>query len=197
MFSFWHKFIRVILIFIPIITFGWLAAKAIAPNGRMEATYDMARESPFVSKLYPKDRVSEIKQDADQEVYRVLKDEPVYFDLSPNSNFSEVAVTIRYKNSRDVPFKFGGLADKDSWVFDFRELPPTAGALQTKTEIFELGKLSPEGKKFRFGFSAPGFLAGDIQIYKIRALFIRKPMTEKEVANRVLEEIIERLNIIL
>ncbi len=163
----------------------------------MEAVYDMRHESPFVSKLYPKDRVSEIKQDADREFYRVLKDEPVYFDLSPNSNFSEVAVTIRYKNSRDVPLQFGGLANKDSWTFDFRELPPTAGALQTKTEIFELGKLTPEGKKFRFGFSAPDFSEGEIKIYKIRALFLRKPMTEKEVANKVLEKIIERLNTIL
>ncbi len=197
MLSFWHKFIRVILIFIPIIILGWLTAKAITPGGRMEATYDMARETPFISKLYPKDRVSEIKRDADQEAYRVFKDEPVYFDLSPNSNFSQVAVTIKYKNLSGVPIKFGGLANKDDWAFDFRELPPTEGALQTKTEIFELGKLAPEGKKFRFGFSAPELQVGDIVIYKIRALFLRKPMTEKEVANKVLEEIIDRLNKIL
>lgn len=197
MLSFWHKFIRVILIFIPIITFGWLAAKAIAPGGRMEATYDMRRESPFISKLYPKDRVSGIEEDIDGETYRTILREPVYFDLNPNSNFSEVAVTIKYKNSADVPIKFGGLANKDSWAFDFRELPPTEGALQTKTEIFELGKLAREGKKFRFGFSAPELESDDVMIYKIRALFLRKPMTEKEVVNKVLEKIIERLNKIL
>ncbi|MFA5128367.1 MAG: hypothetical protein WC445_00165 [Patescibacteria group bacterium] len=197
MLSFWHKFIRTILIFIPMIALGWLSVKAIAPSGRMEAVYDMRSETPFISKLYPKDRVSEIEEDIDGETYRTMLSEPVYFDLSPNSNFSEVAVTIKYKNSADVPIKFGGLANKDAWTFDFRELPPTEGALQTKTEIFELGKLSPEGKKFRFGFSAPELQAGDIMIYKIRALFIRKPMTEKEIANKVLEEIIERLNKIL
>jgi hypothetical protein len=197
MLSFWHKFIRVILIFIPIIALGWLSVKAIAPSGRMEAVYDMRSETPFISKLYPKDRVSGAEQDIDGETYRTILREPVYFDLIPNSNFSEVAVTIKYKNSADVPIKFGGLANKDAWAFDFRELPPTEGALQTKTEIFELGKLSPEGKKFRFGFSAPELQTGDIMIYKIRALFIRKPMTEKEIANKVLEEIIKRLNTIL
>lgn len=197
MLSFWHKFIRTILIFIPIITLGWLSVKAIVPSGRMEAVYDMRRESPFISKLYPKDRISAAEKDIDGGNYRTILCEPVYFDLSPNSNFSEVAVTIKYKNSSDTPIKFGGLANKDSWAFDFRELPPTEGALQTKTEIFELGKLSPEGKKFRFGFSAPELQAGDIMIYKIRALFIRKSMTEEEIANKVLEEIIERLNKIL
>lgn len=197
MLSFWHKFIRVILIFIPIIVLGWLTVKAITPDGRMEAVYDMRHESPFISKLYPKDRISEIEEDIDGETYRTMLSEPVYFDLSPNSNFSEVAVTIKYKNSADVSIKFGGLANKESWAFDFRELLPTAGALQTKTEIFELGKLSPEGKKFRFGFSAPELESDDIMIYKIRALFIRKPMTEKETVNKILEEIIERLNKIL
>lgn len=197
MFSFWHKFIRVILIFIPIITLGWLAVKAIAPSGKMEAVYDMRRESPFISKLYPKDRVSGVEEDIDGESYRTLLREPVYFDLSPSSNFSEVAVTIKYKNAADAPIKFGGLANKDAWTFDFRELPPTKGALQTKTEIFSLGKLSPEGKKFRFGFSAPGLEIGDIMLYKIRALFIRKPMTEKEIANKILDEITRRLNEIL
>lgn len=197
MLSFWHKFIRVILIFLPIIILGWLAVKAITPGGRKEATYDMARETPFISKLYPKNRVSGMEQDIDGETYRTILSEPVYFDLNPSSNFSEVAVTIKYKNSSDVSVKFGGLANKDDWTFDFRELPPTEGALQTKTEIFELGKLAPEGKKFRFGFSAPELQVGDIVIYKIRALFIRKPMTEKEVANKVLEKIIERLNKVL
>lgn len=197
MFKSLHKFIRVILIFIPIITLGWLIIKEIVPSGRAAATYDMRRETPFISKLYPKDRVSGIQEDVDHEFYRTLLDEPVYFDLSPSDNFLEVAVTIKYKNAGRAPFKFGGLINKDLWAFDWRDLPPTAGALQTKTEIFNFSKLVSEGKKIRFGFSAPELGAGDIEIYKIKALFIRKSMTEKEIVNKVLDAIIWRLNKVL
>lgn len=197
MFSFWHKFIRVILIFFPIVTLGWLVMKEINPSGRMEAVYDVWHESPFISKLYPKDRISGIKQDADNEPYRIFIREPVYFDLKPNDNFLEVAVTIKYKNASTEPLKFGGLINKEAWAFDWRELPPTEGALQTKTEIFEFKKLVPEGQKFRFGFSAPGFMANDVEIYKIKALFIREPLTEQEAANKILDAIIWRLNKVL
>jgi hypothetical protein len=197
MFESLHKFIRVILIFAPIVVLGWLTVKEIVPSGRAAATYDMRRETPFISKLYPKDRVSEIQEDADHEFYRALLDEPVYFDLNPSDNFLEVAVTIKYKNTGRTPFKFGGLINKDLWAFDWRDLPPTEGALQTKTEIFNFSKLVPEGKKIRFGFSAPGLETSDIEIYKIKALFVRKPLTEKEVANKILDAIIWRLNKIL
>ncbi len=192
-----HKIIRFFLIITPIFVLGWLTVKEIVPSGRAAATYDMRRETPFVSKLYPKDRVSGVLLDADNEFYRTLLDEPVYFDLSPSDNFLEVALTIKYKNSTDTPLKFGGLVNKDIWAFDWRDLPPTEGALQTKTEIFDFSKLVPEGKKFRFGFSAPEFLSGDVEIYKVKALFIRKPLTEKETANKILDAIIWRLNKVL
>lgn len=189
-----RKVIRAILIITPIITLGWLVVKEIVPSGRAAATYDMRRETPFISKLYPKDRVSEIQEDADREFYRTLLDEPIYFDLNPSDNFLEVAVTIKYKNSTNEPLKFGGLINKDLWAFDWRDLPPTEGALQTKTEIFDFSKLVPEGRKFRFGFSAPGFVPGDLEIYKIKALFIRKPLSEKETVNKILDAVIWRLN---
>ncbi len=192
-----HKIIRFFLIITPIFVLGWLTVKEIVPSGRAAATYDMRRETPFISKLYPKDRVSGVLLDADDEFYRTLLDEPVYFDLSPSDNFLEVAVTIKYKNAGRMPLKFGGLINKDIWAFDFRDLPPTEGALQTKTEIFDFSKLVPEGKKIRFGFSAPEFKRGDIEIYKVKALFIRKPLTEKETANKILDAIIWRLNKIL
>lgn len=192
-----HKIIRFFLIITPIFVLGWLTIKEIVPSGRAAATYNMRRETPFISKLYPKDRVSEIKEDADHEFYRTILDEPIYFDLNPSDNFLEVAVTIKYKNSTNEPLKFGGLVNKDLWAFDWRDLSPTEGALQTKTEIFDFSKLVPEGKKFRFGFSAPGFQDGDIEIYKVKALFIRKPLSEKETANKILDAIIWRLNKVL
>jgi hypothetical protein len=194
MLSFLQKTIRVFLIFTPIIVLGWLAANEINLGGRMEAVYDTRHDSPFISKLYPKDRVSDIQFDADNEPYRTFLDEPVYFDLNPIGSFEQVAVTVEYRNANVKPFKFGGLGSVESWSFDFRDLPPTKGALQTTTEIFDFKKLAPEGKKFRFVFSAPGIPSGDIEIYKIKALFLRPPLTEQDAANKILEALTSRLN---
>lgn len=194
MLSFLQKTIRVFLIFTPIIVLGWLVSKEINVGGKMEAVYDMRHDSPFVSKLYPKDRVSDITLDADNVPYRTFFDEPIYFDLSPIGSFEQVAVTVEYRNSNEKSFKFGGLGSVESWSFDFRDLPPTAGALQTQTEIFYFNKLAPEGKKFRFAFSASGIPSGDIEIYKIKALFLRSPLSDQEAVNKVLEALTSRLN---
>jgi hypothetical protein len=196
MLSFLHKTIRAFLIITAIVVFGWLSVKAITPGGRLAAAYNMEKESPFISKLYPKNRVSEILRDADNAAYRKLLAEPVYFDLAPNDRFEQIAVSIKYKNIGQPPLKFGGLINKGSWAFDFRELPPTGAEPRTITEIFDFSKLAPEGRKYRFGFSAPGLRAGDAEIFKIEALFTRKPLTEKEAANKILDAIVRRLNII-
>jgi hypothetical protein len=196
MLSFLHKTIRTFAIIAVIVVFGWLSVKAITPGGRLAATYDMARETPFISKLYPKDRVSGILRDADNIPYRTLLREPVYFDLDPIDHFEQVAVTVKYKNLSESPLKFGGLGSKELWSFDFRELPPTGAEPRTVTEIFDFSKLAPEGRKFRFGFSMPGVENGDAEIFAIEALFTRKPMTEKEVVNKILDAVVKRLNII-
>ena len=77
---------------------GWLAWKKLVPSGSMEAVYGMSKESPFISKLYPKDRVSDAKRDEDN-YYRAVLAEPVYFNLKPSGDFDEARVLIKYKYS--------------------------------------------------------------------------------------------------
>ncbi len=119
-----HKVIRVILIIIPIFILGWLTVKEVAPSGKVEAIYDMYRETPFISKLYPKDRVSEIKKTADGDFYLSFLAEPVYFDLKPNGIFEEVTVVVKYRCLTSVNLqksdickvlKMGPLVNKKDW----------------------------------------------------------------------------------
>ena len=194
MLSILHKIIRAALIIVPIFAFGWLSYKEIAPSGKVAAAYDMRQETPFVSKLYPKDRVSESYQSANGDFYRTFLAEPVYFDLKPSGQFENVAVTIKYKNSGAVPIKMGGLINKTVWAFDWRDLPPTGKAWKTQTEIFDFAKLVPEGKKYRLGFSASEMQADQASISEVKALFIRPELDEKGVVNKLLEGIVWRMN---
>ncbi len=93
-----HKIIRVILIVIPIFVLGWLTVKELVPSGRMEVIYDMRRETPFISKLYPRDRVGKVMRGMDNDYYRIFLSEPVYFDLKPNDKFEKVTVIVKYKS---------------------------------------------------------------------------------------------------
>lgn len=189
-----HKIIRVILIILPIITMGWLTVKKLVPSGQLEAVYDMRKETPFISKLYPKDRVGEVVRGLDGDYYRDLLDEPVYFDLKPNGEFEKVTVIVKYKNSSQVPLKLGGLINRKDWLFDWREMERDAEGWQVQKEIFDFGKLMPEGQKIRFGFSSPGLQPKQVKISEIKVVFERKPLTEKELVNKILDAIIWRLN---
>ncbi len=189
-----HKIIRAVLIIIPIFILGWLTVKELAPSGKVETVYDMRRETPFISKLYPKNRVSEAVRGMNDDYYRILQDEPVYFDLKPNDKFEKVIVTVKYKNPSQTLLKMGGLVNKKDWLFDWREMWGGADGWQTQTEVFEFKNLTPEGQKFRFGFSVPGLIPGQVEISEIKAVFERQPLTAKEAVNKILNAIVWRLN---
>jgi hypothetical protein len=189
-----HKIIRTALIIFPIFVFGWLGYKEIAPSGKVAVVYDMQREMPFISKLYPKDRVSESYQDVDGDFYRTFLSEPVYFDLKPSGQFEKVAVTVKYKNGGAAPVKMGGLINKTAWAFDWRDLPPTGGKWQNRTEFFDFSELIPEGNKYRLGFSASEMQADQVAIGEVKALFVRPELNGKGTANKLLEGFVWRMN---
>lgn len=189
-----HKFIRAVLIIIPILVLGWLGVNKLVPSGRMEAVYDMKKETPFISKLYPKDRVSEIKKIVNGDFYRSILVEPVYFDLKPNNQFEKVAITLKYKISGQTTLKMGGLINKKDWLFDFRELGARGNKWQSQTEIFDFSKLVSEGNNFRFGFSASEIKSGQIEISEMKVVFERNQLTPKEVINKILDAVAWRLN---
>jgi hypothetical protein len=209
-----HRIIRAILIVTPIIILGWLTINKLVPSGQMEAVYDMKNETPFISKLYPTDRVSEIKK-ADDDFYRSFLDEPVYFDLKPNNQFEKVAVTVKYKifhppddtNFTIVkglpPIVMGGLLNKKDWTFDWRVLTDLqilktkVNQWQTQTEIFDFSRLMPEDNKFRFVFSVPMMQPGQAGVSEIKVVFERKPLTLKDAVNKILDAVAWRINHVL
>jgi len=164
------------------------------PSGKMIAVYDMKYETPFISKLYPKDRVSGVMRETNGDYYRSFLDEPVYFDLRPNDKFEKVTVVVKYRVTAQMPLKIGGLVNKKDWLFDWRNLSVETIGWQTQKEVFDFSDLVPEGQKFRFGFSAPGLRSGQVEISEIKVLFERKPLTEKEAVNKILDAVVWRLN---
>lgn len=156
----------------------------------MEVIYDMKKESPFISKLYPKDRVSGIKEDELGDFYREAIDEPIYFNLKPNSDFKEVQILVKYKFTGDSSLRLGGFVDKKNWAFDFFDMPKTKedewGTIMVK---FDLSKLARERENYRFMFSAPGLASGKLAISEIKVDFWREPMTFKEAMIKIWEGI--------
>ncbi|OGF21179.1 hypothetical protein A2316_03465 [Candidatus Falkowbacteria bacterium RIFOXYB2_FULL_38_15] len=194
MYYFLHKLIRIFLILFLVFVLGWLAWKKLVPSGSMEAVYGMSKESPFISKLYPKDRVSDAKRDEDN-YYRAVLAEPVYFNLKPSGDFDEARVLIKYKYLGEGDLKFGGLINKENWSFDFVEMPRTEkGEWGALTANFNLSDLVKEKENFRFMFSSPELISGQLEIDEVRVVFEREIMTFGEMISKIIEAIKWRMN---
>jgi hypothetical protein len=155
----------------------------------------MKKESPFISKLYPKDRVSQAERGENDNYYRVILDEPVYFNLKPNSDFKEARILVRYKFIGKGNLKLGGLVNKQNWAFDFVEMPGTKkdewSALAAE---FDLSKLVKEKENFRFMFSAPELSSGQLTIGEIKVEFRRESMTFREATDKIVDAVMQKIN---
>jgi len=194
MYSLLHKLIRVVLVFSLVFVLGWLTWKKLVPFGSMETVYNMNRESPFISKFYPKDRVSDVKID-ENNYYRVVLAEPIYFNLKPSGEFKEARISVRYKFTGEGDLKFGGLVNKENWAFNFIEMPSTEKTeWGTLTANFNLSDLVKEKENFRFMFSAPELISGQLEVDEVRVVFKREAMTFGEMVGKIAEAIKWKLN---
>lgn len=119
------RLIYLLLWGLPVILFAGLLWNYFVPSGERTVRYEMGGISPFVQRLLPDDRVSEVATTSGGN-YVTLLDEPVYFSVTPPSgNFTSVNVEVLFDPGETPTFEIGGLQDVAAQAFDFRPLANT------------------------------------------------------------------------
>lgn len=83
--------------------------QAIVPGGQAVYSFDFKKNSFFIGRLTPHERVSGIANGQQK-----IVGEPVYFNLWTPRPFSKLKLTIRYKNNRTPLIEAGVLIDQKS-----------------------------------------------------------------------------------
>lgn len=97
---------------------GWLLYMAVAPNGRISYVYDFKKENYFIRKLTPAERVKP-PEDGSQKIIG----DPIYFALRTPRTFNKAKLTLKFRNSDNLPFiEAGVLADKKVWRYQTRPI---------------------------------------------------------------------------
>ncbi|GEM_PF-3873060 len=113
------RVIKIILWSLPIIVFCFLFSRYFVFSGVLSFRYDMWHDSPYVT-MVPRDRVSEPLYDTDEKRwYRLLKQEPLYFDVRIPRSFDSSNITVEYKNGSQSIVEIAGVVDshQESYIF--------------------------------------------------------------------------------
>lgn len=114
--------IRLVLTAIPILVLGWLINEHLALGGELSANYDLNSNSPFISRISPSDRISELKKDGNGVYYRTVLAEPLYFDLTLPRHFDQALVKVKFKNPAGLDFQLGLAGNSEKKQFDLKPL---------------------------------------------------------------------------
>jgi len=112
----YYKYIKIILIFIPILFFIYLLNKQFPWNGKLEIIYDFKKPNAFIGKLNPAARLSEIQNVGDN-YFQIMNIDPAYFTVELPANYETIEVELKYQSKNQPIIQIGGLANKDIWNF--------------------------------------------------------------------------------
>ena len=113
--------VRIILIAIPLVFFGWLVDKNFAISKLLEVSFDFQKPSSFISFLKPEARLGELVQGEDY--YQPIKGDPVYFELKlPNRFLSTAKVELTYKNKNQPIIELGLQKNPEGTAFELQPL---------------------------------------------------------------------------
>ena len=132
----YYKYIRIILIAIPVLFLVYLFNKQFPLNGKLEIVYDFSRPNAFIDHLTPEERVDEIERcDGDnppqpplslqragtaggrRDYCQTMKSDPVYFDLELPANYDKATIELKYQSQNQPVIEIGGLVSKNVWNF--------------------------------------------------------------------------------
>lgn len=104
---------RLIVVSVPVATFGWLAWQELVPSGTFAVSHAVGERSPFIDRLLPDARVDSPG---------TIVDEPVHFFVHPHRDFDEVELTVRFKNHGAPVVELGAFASGAAGAYDLRPL---------------------------------------------------------------------------
>jgi len=102
--------------FLPVIVLAYLFWKNTAPS--LVLNYDLSEKSSMLGDLVPEARVGNLEKDA-LGYYKVIKSEPVYFDVRLPRKYDAVKMEIKYSDLENDIFETGVSRDSAKKSFDF------------------------------------------------------------------------------
>jgi len=152
----YYKYIKIILILIPILILGILIYKDFNPTGYLEVSYDFCQSTPFISKLSPYGRVLNIQKDRG-ECTQLMVIDPVYFDVRLPQRFDQAKLKIWYQKSVDTPLKIGVAQDTRTWQWQLRDIVyrRSINGWQLGSAAYDLSAVALDKNNLRFMISSP------------------------------------------
>ena len=178
-----YKYIRFILIVIPIIFLGYLLYQDFSPSGRLVVDYDFCSLNPFVSVWSPHGRVldiEKIKIDESKYCQQKMVIDPVYFDVRLPQNFTTARLTVWYQKSSEIKLQIGPAVDLSAWQWRLKDInyARAEGSWQVGIVEYDLVGSKLENNRLHFLVSSPGLDTSGQEIIfrKIEIEFIKEPI---------------------
>lgn len=183
-----YKYIRTILILIPILILGILLYCHICPSGNLKVNYDFCAEDPFVSKFSPIGRVLEIEKYKNYCQQKMVID-PVYFDIRLPQSFQSANLKIWYKKNDNTVLKIGPRFNPNEWLWDLKniEFKEKENEWDIGATKFDLNHTTMENNRLRFLISSPGLdqSGKEIIFKKIEIEFKKDPLSIKKIITKL------------
>jgi hypothetical protein len=178
-----YRYIRIILILIPIFFLGVLVYKDFVPSGHLVVGYDFCGLTPFVSDFSPHGRVLDIERvKTENETYcqQKMVIDPVYFDVRLPQRFNTARLTVWYQKTPTAKLQFGPAVDLSAWQWQLKDINYVRSENDWQVGVIEydLSLSKMDNNRLRFLVSSPGLSAnsGEIIFKKIEIEFIKEPV---------------------
>lgn len=178
-----YRFIRLILIAIPVVSFFWLVAKDFSFSGRLIMAYDFSQDSPSVKRPWPPGRLYDIEYDKKtRDHFQRMFVEPLTFDVQLPRKFRKATVQVMYKKDPVQPFRIGIRMHPDKWAWEIRDLSAVGeenGWTVGEVRFDDLSRVDFSGRRLHFLLNAPGLFEGgrEIALTEIRVIAEKDPIT--------------------
>ncbi len=179
----YYKYIRIILISVPIIFLAVLFYKDFNPAGYLKVAYDFCGATPFISEFSPHGRVLDIEKVKTEKAgycQQKMVIDPVYFDVRLPQKFTEARLKIWYQKNSFSALKIGPAIDLSAWQWQLKDLNYIRNEdnWQISQASYDLTLSQFDHNRLRFLVSSPKLVeSGQAVIFKkIEMEFIKEPI---------------------
>lgn len=118
-----YKILRLFVYLFPLILLFVLIYKDFSPSGKVSFKYDIFRDSPVITKLFPANRLADPQQIPGDGHYQEILKEPVYFETRLSQKFDQAQIELTFKNPQSTLFQLGlATAGEDEWNYFFKPI---------------------------------------------------------------------------
>lgn len=119
------RVVQTIMVFVPLVLFGWLLNQALVPSGQFAVTKIVGESSPYIDRILPDNRVESVQTDAAGDRVRPVLGDPAFFFVHPHRGFDEVRADVWFKNDGVPIVELGGLVQPEGEIYDLKPLQNT------------------------------------------------------------------------